>query len=86
MEPDWIEVGLPPGQISEKEYEADRARLDDVHNELAGRAAPTTLPRLDGVLAAWDTGDPITRRELLVSLFDALHVGEGRIEAYTTEA
>lgn len=50
--------------------------------------AVVSAPPLDftGILAAWDSGDPATRRDLLASLFDALNVEHGTIAAVLPRA
>jgi hypothetical protein len=67
------------GDFDEERYRAERDRLLGQRAQLAaaGSSAPTV--RLDGLLAAWNSGDPITRRQLLTALFDALYVRDGQI-------
>jgi hypothetical protein len=50
----------------EAQYLAEVGRLTAIRDELAQSLAPE-LPPLDftGVLSAWDSADPITRRQLL---------------------
>jgi hypothetical protein len=36
-----------------------------------------------GLIAAWDTGDGVVRRELLATLFSDIHVSQGRVVGYT---
>jgi DNA invertase Pin-like site-specific DNA recombinase len=66
----------------EDHYLAEVTRLTALRDELAAQATPQKPP-LDftGVLSAWDSGDPGTRRDLLASLFDALNVEDGAIVA-----
>ena len=49
------------------------------------QAKPPQLvdPRLTGLIAAWDSGDGGTRRELLATLFSDIHVSQGRVVGYT---
>jgi hypothetical protein len=36
-----------------------------------------------GLIAAWDSGDGVTRRGLLATLFSDIHVSQGRVVSYT---
>ncbi len=58
-------------------------RLEELRAELELTTAPAPTIRLAGLLATWRTGDPIARRELLLTLFEKLHVEGGRIVGYT---
>jgi hypothetical protein len=71
------------GHIAEPDYLSENARLEELHAELEISTAPAPTIRLDGLLATWRTGDPIARRELLVTLFEKLHVEDRRIVGYT---
>lgn len=67
----------------EDHYMAEVARLSAIRDELAQSLRPE-LPPLDftGVLAAWDSGDPVVRRQLLTQHFDALDVEDGEVVSY----
>ena len=67
----------------EDHYLAEVARLAAIRDELAQAVAPSRPP-LDftGVLAAWDGGDTVVRRQLLAQLFDALDVEDGEVVSY----
>jgi hypothetical protein len=67
----------------EDHYLAEVARLSAIRDELAATLTPDRTP-LDfaGVLSAWDSGDALIRRDLLVQLFDALDVEDGEVVAY----
>jgi hypothetical protein len=71
----------------EGHYLAEVTRLTAVRDELAAQATPQKPP-LDftGILSAWDSGEPGTRRDLLASLFDALNVEDGVIVACVPRA
>ena len=68
---------------SEEQYLAEVSRLTAIRDELAQTVGPK-LPPLDftGVLDAWNTGDPQTRRHLLGQLFDALDVEDAQVVSY----
>ena len=40
-------------------------------------------PKLTGLLSAWDSGDALTRRELLATLFADIHVSQRRVVGYS---
>ncbi|TMC07246.1 MAG: hypothetical protein E6J41_16525 [Chloroflexi bacterium] len=65
------------GHIDQDKYHEEWARLQATRRELLEareRAqAPAPLP-LDGLLEAWRTGDPATRRELLLAFFDEIDI------------
>jgi DNA invertase Pin-like site-specific DNA recombinase len=67
----------------EAHYAAEVARLTQIRDELVAQGSPDRVP-LDftGVLEAWDSGDPLTRRELLLQLFDALDVEDGEVASW----
>ena len=67
----------------QEQYRAEVERLTRIRDELARELLPERPPLLfTGVLAAWDGGDSVTRRELLGQLFDALDVENGEIVRY----
>lgn len=72
------------GHIDEMRYRQEWDRLQAMRRDLVSanqrqRATPP-LP-LDGLMEAWQTGDPVTRRELLLALFEELDVEERRVVA-----
>lgn len=69
------------GHISEVEYQFEWARLHAVRSQLADDTQRRQTLRLDGVRGAWLTGDPVTRRDLLSTLFDEIDVDAGQIIA-----
>jgi hypothetical protein len=55
-----------------------------MRRELRDAAGPARIePKLTGLVSAWDTGDAITRRELLAALFSDIHVSGSRVAGYT---
>jgi Recombinase zinc beta ribbon domain len=71
------------GHVDEADYLQERSRLEAVRTDLQVAAQPRQTIKLEGLVDAWDTGDPQTRRELLTVLFDALHVNAEGISGYT---
>lgn len=74
------------GHISEAEYLREVGRLRELHDQLRGAVQPRRTVQLSGILPAWQTGGPEVRRELLVTLFDRLIVGDGQILEYVPRA
>jgi hypothetical protein len=72
---------------TEDHYLAEVARLAAIRDELAEAVAPSK-PAMDftGILAAWDGGDPDSRRQLLGYVFDVLDVEDGQVTAYVPRA
>jgi hypothetical protein len=72
------------GHFDEAAYRAEHERLRAVQSELAAAVTPAANAiNLEGLLDAWLAGGPAIRRELLGRLFDALHVEDGQIVAYS---
>ena len=72
------------GHWTEAKYRAERNRLESLRKELRDAEQPKTVePRLSGLVAAWDSGDGLVRRELLATLFSDIHVKQGRVVGYT---
>ena len=46
---------------------------------LTERSTTPTGIVLNGILAAWNAGDPLTKRDLLATLFDELDVDGGQV-------
>jgi len=66
-------------------YPATRIAPPPVAKRFGSCVAPSNSePRLvlTGLTEAWDTGDPVTRRQLLRTLFAELDVEAGRIVGY----
>ena len=47
--------------------------------ELTRIGSTKPAAQIDGLLSVWQKRDPITRRELLLTLFDKLAVSDGKI-------
>lgn len=72
------------GHWDEQRYRAERERLEGMRKELQDAEGPARVePKLSGLLSAWDSGDAVTRRELLATLFSHIHVCHGRVVGYT---
>ena len=72
------------GHWTEAKYRAERDRLESLRKELQDAEPPQLVePKLTGLIAAWDSGDGVTRRELLATLFSDIHVSQGRVVGYT---
>lgn len=72
------------GHWTEPKYRAERDRLQAVRRELRdAHGSQVVEPKLGGLLAAWDSGDGVIRRELLATLFSDIHVSQGRVIGYT---
>ena len=72
------------GHWTEGKYHAERDRFETLRKELQDAEQPQVLePKLTGLIAAWDAGDGVTRRELLATLFSDIHVSQGRVVGYT---
>jgi hypothetical protein len=51
-----------------------------MRKELEDAASPERVdPQLTGLVAAWDSGDGVVRRELLATMFSDIHVRNGRV-------
>jgi DNA invertase Pin-like site-specific DNA recombinase len=71
------------GHITEAEYQREYERLTSLKADLQADTNQLQPPiAIDGVLDAWRTGDVITRRSLLIALFDSLYVQDGQIRDY----
>ena len=71
------------GHLEEAAYRAEWDRLIARRQEIAAELAqpqPSPLP-LEGLLAAWNTGVPRTRRELIAAFFQEIDVLDGQVEA-----
>ncbi len=72
------------GHWDEPKYRAERERLEGMRKELqAAEESSVVEPKLTGLISAWDSGDAVTRRELLATLFSDIHVSGGRVVGYT---
>ena len=72
------------GHWTEAKYQAERDRLEALRNELRAAREPQLVdPKLTGLIAAWDAGDGVVRRELLATLFSDIHLSQGRVVGYT---
>ncbi len=75
------------GHWTDEKYRAERDRLETLRKELEDAEQPQMIePKLTGLIAAWDSGDGVTRRELLATLFSDIHVSQGRVVGYTPRA
>src|SRR5207248_6604876 len=70
------------GDISATEYQRKRDELVATRSELTSPAMSKPTVNINGLLDAWATGDPVTRRQLLVTLFEKLIVRDGEIVQY----
>jgi len=72
------------GHWEEPRYRDERQRLEGMRKELQDVEVPeSVVPRLTGLVSAWDSGDAAVRRELLADLFSDLHLSQGRVVGYT---
>jgi DNA invertase Pin-like site-specific DNA recombinase len=67
------------GHIAEAEYQRDHKRLSELRTELESSTRPQSTIKLTGILDAWQRGTGAHRRQLLMTLFDALIVDNGAI-------
>jgi len=67
------------GHIDEGAYRQEWERLETLKAEFETLEVERPPINLVGILDAWNTGDPVTRRELLANLFDELDVEGGQI-------
>jgi DNA invertase Pin-like site-specific DNA recombinase len=74
------------GEWSAERYQSERSRLLKRRAELLATDEPPAGIQLRGLLQTWDLGDHIARRELLATLFDALHVSGEQITGYSARA
>jgi site-specific DNA recombinase len=75
------------GHWTEEKYRTERDRLEMLRKELQDAEQPQLVePKLSGLIAAWDAGDGVTRRELLAALFSDIHVSKSRVVGYTPRA
>jgi site-specific DNA recombinase len=70
------------GDISASEYQRKRDVLAATRLELSSATESKPTMNINGLLDAWVTGDPVTRRQLLVTLFEKLIVRDGEIVEY----
>jgi DNA invertase Pin-like site-specific DNA recombinase len=70
------------GHVTDAAYRAEWDRLHEIRSELEGAVRSDPPIPLDGIWQAWQTGDQVTRRELLGLLFDELDVDAGAIVGY----
>ena len=72
------------GHWDEAKYRAERERLEAMRKDLVQAEGPQRMdPTLTGLVGAWDSGDAITQRELLATMFSDIHVSGGRVIGYT---
>ena len=78
---------LSAKRLTEEQYLAEVERLTQIRTELLNVFEPQAAP-LDftGVLGAWDSGDPLVRRQLLGEVFDAIDIEDGMVVAYLPRA
>jgi hypothetical protein len=67
------------GHVDEGAYRAEWERLEALKAEVETLEVESPPINLVGIWQAWNTGDPVTRRELLASLFDEIDVEGGQI-------
>jgi hypothetical protein len=72
------------GHWSAEKYRAERERLEDMRKELTKPAAKVQAEEpLTDLVATWDKGDAVGRRELLAQLFTDIHILNGRVNGYS---
>ncbi len=71
------------GHWSPERYQQERERLEAILRELTEPLPEERDPVFTDLVAAWDSGDAVARRELLATLFSDLHVAGGRVVGYT---
>jgi hypothetical protein len=62
---------------TETDYLRRRADLVALRRQLEAETKPTPTIRLTGLVQAWDTGDMLTRRNLISALFEVIEVVKG---------
>ena len=68
--------------ISPSDYQRKRGELLLTRSQLTAVTTNKPVVNIYGLLSAWRTGDLVTRRELLLTLFDTLIVRDGEIVEY----
>ena len=72
------------GHWTAAKYRAERERLEGMRKELTEPVAKGQADEpLTDLVATWDNGDAVGRRELLALLFTDIHIVNGRVQGYS---
>jgi hypothetical protein len=71
------------GDISEEVYRSEKGPLEELRAELEIDTGPQPTISREGLLDAWDAGDPVIRREPPLTMLVFLHVDDGRMIGYS---
>ena len=72
------------GHWTAAKYRPERERLEGMRKELTEPVAERQAEApLTDLVATWDNGDAVGRRELLALLFTDIHIVNGRVEGYS---